>query len=74
MYEKCMYIKDYGDIPSVRKAIDGFNTDPKMKPDKLIKVIMSSKCKKKLERKKRMIQKQKISLKIRRGNFLVELS
>lgn len=71
MYKRANYIKDYGDIPSVRKAIDGFNTDPKMINRDKIKYIMSSRCKKKLERKKRMVQKEKIALKIKKGVFIV---
>lgn len=75
LYDKVVYIADYGDIPSVRKAIDGFNKDPKIVDmNKKIEYIMSSRCKKKLERKKRLIQKQKNSLKIRTGKFLVDFS
>ncbi len=75
MFDKVKYIADYGDIPSVRKAVDGFNEDPKMiSMGKCIGVQMSSRCRKKLERKKRMIQKQKNSLKIARGKFIVEFN
>lgn len=75
MYEKVIYISNYCDIPSCRKAIDAFNKDPKMiSMNKKIEYIMSSRCKKKLERKKRLIQKQKNSLKIRKGKFIVEFS
>ena len=73
MYEKAIFIADYGDIPSVRKAIDGFNTDPKLINKEKIEYIMSSKVKKKLERKKRLVQKQKVSLSVKKGPFIIEL-
>jgi hypothetical protein len=74
MFNKCIYIKDYGDIPSVRKAINMFNTDPRMLNRPKIDIIMSSRCRKKLERKKRLVQKQKVLLSIKRGKFIIELS
>lgn len=75
MYEKVKHISQYGDIPSVRKAVDGFNKDPRMlETNQKIEVVMSSKCRKKIERKKRMIQKQKVSLKVRHGTFVFDLT
>ena len=71
MLDKIKYIANYGDIPSVRKAIDAFNKDPKMLDRKPIEYIMSTRCRKKIERKNRMVQKEKVCLKIRRGRFLV---
>ncbi len=69
MIKKAKYISAYGDIPSVRKAIDKLNRDPKVKES--IELFMTTKCKKKIERKKRLIQKQKNILTIKRGNFVV---
>lgn len=69
MMKKAKYISAYGDIPSVRKAIDKLNQDPKVK--KPLNVFMTTKCKKKIERKKRLIQKQKNILTIKRGTFVV---
>ena len=69
MIKKANYISAYGDIPSVRKAIDKLNKDPKVKEP--LKLFMTTKCKKKLERKKRLIQKQQNILTINRGKFLV---
>ena len=62
-------IADYGDIPSVRKAISALNKDNKL----IIKidVLMSSRCKKKLERKKRIKQKFQGGLEIKRGSFVI---
>ena len=34
---------------------------------------MSSRCKKKIERKKRLIQKEKIALVFKRGKYVVDL-
>ena len=51
-----------------------FNTDPKMIHKPKIEVIMSSRCRKKIERKKRMVQEQKILLSVKRGKFIIELS
>lgn len=75
MYDKVKHISQFCDIPSCRKAIEGFNKDPRMLDmnDK-IEMIMSSRCRKKIERKKRMIQKQKVSLKVRRGTFPFDLT
>ena len=73
MYERVIYISEYGDIPSVRKAVDGFNTDARMIDRDKIQVLMSSRCKKKIERKKRLIQKEKIALVFKRGKYVVDL-
>ena len=69
MMKKAKFISAYGDIPSVRKAIDKLNKDPKVKEP--LEIFMTTKCKKKIERKKRLIQKQKNILTIKRGNFVV---
>ncbi len=75
MYEKVKHISQYGDIPSVRKAVDGFNKDPRMlELGECIEVSMSSRCRKKMERKRRMVQKQKVSLKVRHGSFPFDLT
>ena len=73
MYNRVIYISEYGDIPSVRKAVDGFNTDARMIDRDKIQVLMSSRCKKKIERKKRLIQKEKIALVFKRGKYVVDL-
>ena len=67
--KKAKYISAYGDIPSVRKAIDKLNKDPKLQEP--IELFMTTKCKKKIERKKRLVQKQKNILTINRGKFIV---
>jgi len=75
MYEKVKHIAQYCDIPSCRKAVDCFNKDPRMlEKGENIEMIMSSRCRKKLERKRRMIQKQKVSLKVRHGSFIFDLT
>ena len=65
MIVKANHIANYGDIPSVRKAIEGLNEDIKLKNK--IKVIMSSRMKKKIERKKRVKQKYKGGLEVKEG-------
>ena len=69
MIKKAKYISAYGDIPSVRKAIYKLNKDPKVK--ETIEIFMTTKCKKKIERKKRLVQKQRNILTIKRGKFIV---
>jgi len=69
MVAKARYISQYGDIPSVRRAIELMNKDPKMS-DKL-EVIMSSRCKKQLERKKKQKQKFYGGLVCKKGDFLI---
>ena len=69
MIKKANHIANYGDIPSVRKAIEGLNGDAKLK--KKIDIIMSSRCKKKMERKKRLNQKYYGGLIVKEGNFVV---
>ena len=69
MILKAKHIANYGDIPSVRKAIEALNKDSKLLNS--IDIIMSSKCKKKIERKKRVKQKYQGGLTIKRGNFLI---
>lgn len=72
MIKKAKYISAYGDIPSVRKAIFRLNEDPKIKQP--IEIFMTTKCKKKLERKKRLIQKQKNILTIKHGKFIISFN
>jgi len=66
---KAKHISNYGDIPSVRKAIDLINTDCKLKNK--LSVIMSSRCKKQLERKKRINQKYVGGLNVEHGVFTI---
>jgi len=69
MIDKAKHISNYGDIPSVRKAIDLINTDCKLKNK--LSVIMSSRCKKQLERKKRINQKYVGGLNVEHGVFTI---
>ena len=72
LIDKAKYIANYGDIPTVRRAIELLNEDNKL--DKKIDIIMSSKMKKKLERKKRIKQQYIGCLKINRGKFILDFS
>ena len=72
MIIKAKYIANYGDIPTVRRAIDLLNKDTKL--ENKIKLIMSSKMKKKIERKKRLNQKYMGCLTINKGNFIIDFS
>lgn len=70
MIDKARYIADFGDIPSVRRAIELLNKDPKLKNDK-INIMMSSKMKKQLERKKKQKQKFVGGLQVKKGPFTI---
>lgn len=72
MIKKALHIANYGDIPSVRKAITALNKDVKLL--KKIDIIMSSKCKKKLERKKRVKQQYMGGLVINRGKYVIDFN
>ena len=69
MIKKANYIASFGDIPSVRRAITLLNNDFKLKNK--IKIIMSSRTKKRLERSKRVKQKYMGGLTIKKGTFLI---
>jgi hypothetical protein len=72
MIKKAEHISQFGDIPSVRKAIEGLNQDTKLK--KKIDIIMSARTRKKMERKKRLKSKYYGGLIVRSGNFVVDFS
>ena len=69
MIVKAKQISQYGDIPSVRRAIELLNKDPKL--NEKIEVMMSSRCKKQLERKKRQKQQYYGGLQVKQGKFVV---
>ena len=69
MIEKAKHIRQYGDIPSVRRAIELLNKDPKL--NEKIEVLMSSRCRKQLERKKKQKQKFYGGLQVTKGKFIV---
>lgn len=70
MISKAKYISGFGDIPSVRRAIELLNKDPKLRDNK-IDIMMSSKCKKQLERKKRQKSKFCGGLQVKKGPFTI---
>ena len=72
MIKKANYIASFGDIPSVRRAITLLNNDFKLKNK--IKIIMSSRTKKRLERSKRVKQKYMGGLTIKKGTFLISFT
>tara|TARA_R110000751_G_scaffold160614_1_gene266251 strand:+ start:1034 stop:1588 length:555 start_codon:yes stop_codon:yes gene_type:complete len=72
MVKKAEHIAGYGDIPSVRKAIEGLNGDTKLKNK--IEIIMSSRMKKKMERKKRLKTKYHGGLIVKKGKFVVSFN
>lgn len=69
MIVKAKQISQYGDIPSVRRAIELLNKDPKL--NEKIEVMMSSRCKKQFERKKRQKQKYYGGLQVKQGKFTI---
>jgi len=69
MIEKAKHISQYGDIPSVRRAIELLNRDRKL--NQKIEVMMSSRCKKQLQRKEKQRQKFVGGLKVKRGKFVL---
>ena len=72
MIKSAKFIANYGDIPSVQKAICHINKDQKLKEP--IELMMSSKCKKRNERKKRLVQKHRGGLEIKKGIFVIDFS
>ena len=75
MYKNVVEISKYCDIPSVYKAVDKFNSDPKMKDKQPIEKIMSLKKRREMDKKHIMKQKQKCCLKINRnGPFIFDLT
>ena len=72
MVKQAQDIAQYGDIPSVRKAIEGLNGDTKLKNK--IDIIMSARMRKKMERKKRLNSKYYGGLIVKEGNFIVDFS
>ena len=66
------FVRIYGNIPSVRRAIKLLNLDNKIK-DKF-EVIMSQKTKKSLEEKQRVKASMKPSYKKKVGNFIVSFN
>ena len=68
VYKDASYIAKFPEIPSVRKAIELVNKDPKMR-DK-IEMIIPRRIKKQLEKRK-AVKQQNIPLYIKRGEFII---
>ena len=66
------FVRIYGNLPSVRRAIKLLNLDSKIKD--MIEVIMSQKTKKSLEEKQRVKASMKPSYKKQVGNFIVSFN
>ena len=68
VYKDASYIAKFPEIPSVRKAVELINLDPKLR-DK-IEMIIPRRVKKQLEKRKK-VKQQNIPLYIKRGEFVL---
>jgi len=71
VFKDATYIAKFPEIPSVRKAVELINLDPKLR-DK-IEMTIPRRVKKQLEKRKKVKQKS-IPLYIKRGEFILEFS
>ena len=71
VFKDASYIAKFPEIPSVRKAVELINLDPKLR-DK-IEMTIPRRVKKQLEKRKKVKQKS-IPLYIKRGEFILEFS
>lgn len=71
VFKDATYIAKFPEIPSVRKAVELINLDPKLR-DK-IEMIIPRRVKKQLEKRKKVKQKS-IPLYIKRGEFILDFS
>ena len=69
IHSDAKYISKFPEIPSVRRAVEIFNKDPKCREK--IEIILPRRVKKQLERKKKVKQMNSIPLFIKRGKFIV---
>jgi hypothetical protein len=68
VYKDATYIAKFPEIPSVRKAIDLVNKDPKIREK--IEMIIPRRVKKQLEKRK-AVKQQHIPLYVKRGEFIL---
>lgn len=71
VFKDASYIAKFPEIPSVRKAVELINLDPKLR-DK-IEMTIPRRVKKQLEKRKKVKQKN-IPLYIKRGEFILDFS
>jgi len=69
VYRDATYIAKFPEIPSVRKAIDLTNKDPKMREK--IQMVIPRRVKKQLEKRK-AVKQQNIPLYIKHGEFILD--
>jgi len=69
VYRDASYIAKFPEIPSVRKAIDLTNKDPKMREK--IQMVIPRRVKKQLEKRK-AVKQQNIPLYIKHGEFILD--
>ena len=68
VYKDATYIAKFPEIPSVRKAIELVNKDPKLR-DK-VEMVIPRRVKKQLEKRK-AVKQQAMPLYVKRGNFVL---
>ena len=68
VYNDAVYISKHGSIPSVRKAIEGLNKDPKLAYP--IELKIPKRVENQIKKKKKIKQSQ-IPLYIKRGSFVI---
>ncbi len=69
VYKDATYIAKFPEIPSVRKAIELVNKDPKMREK--IEMVIPRRVKKQLEKRK-AVKQSNIPLYIKRGEFVID--
>ena len=68
VYNDAVYISKHGGIPSVRKAIEGLNKDPKLAYP--IELKIPKRVENQIKKKKK-IKESQIPLYIKRGSFVL---
>ena len=71
LYRIAQHISQFGDLPTVRRAIRLFNNDPKVKKDNKIEPQISARIKNKLEKEKLYKQIKNQSLIMSTGTFIL---
>ena len=68
----CQFIKNYGDLPSVRRALRLYNLDPKI--HQKVQPIMTRREQKREEKKKSLKHQNTLSLKSHKGLFVLDFN
>jgi hypothetical protein len=72
IYNDAKYISKYPEIPSVRRAMEIYNLDPKAR--ETIELILPRRIKKQLERKKKIKNMNNTPLYVKHGKFIIDFT